>query len=74
MGISAEVDSHIDDVKKALEDAIERGMEAIGQQCVSHAIQELQKSPSRIDTGLLKNSITYALGGEAPAKIRQPGL
>lgn len=67
MGISADIDSHVEEFKKALAEAEERAMEAIGQQCVSHAIQELQMSPSRIDTGLLKNSITYALGGEAPA-------
>jgi len=43
-------------------------LEAVGIQAEGHCKQELSNTPKRIDTGLLRNSITHALGGEAPAK------
>lgn len=60
----------VDNSKKiidAKDDAVIKALEAIGQQAVSLAKTELQKSPARIDTGLLRNSITHAVSGKAPA-------
>lgn len=52
----------------AVEAAAEVALDAAGSQAATLAANELQRSPSRIDTGLLKNSITWALGGK-PAAI-----
>ena len=52
----------------AVEAAAEVAMDAVGMQAASACARELQRSPSRIDTGLLKNSITWAVGGK-PAAI-----
>jgi hypothetical protein len=47
----------------AFEEAIERGLEAIGMSAERHA----KKDPNMpVDTGYARNSITYALSGEAP--------
>lgn len=44
-----------------------KALEAVGIQAVGHCKVELSNTPKRIDTGLLRNSITHALGGGAPA-------
>ena len=51
----------------AVEAAAEVAMDAVGMQAASACARELQRSPSRIDTGLLKNSITWAVGGKSAA-------
>ena len=48
-----------DEVLSALEAAIKRGNEAIGMTAERHA-----KKKCPVDTGRLRNSITYALAGE----------
>lgn len=57
---------HTREAKEELMDRIRVGLEAVGIQAASAAREELQKSPKRIDTGLLRNSITHALDGESP--------
>lgn len=52
----------------AVEAAAETALDAAGMQAATLAARELQKTPSRIDTGLLHNSITWAVGGK-PASI-----
>ena len=52
----------------AVEAAAETALDAAGMQAATLAARELQRSPSRIDTGLLRNSITWAVGGK-PAAI-----
>lgn len=42
-------------------------LEAIGLHMEGEAKEELENSPRRIDTGLLRNSITHCASGEAPA-------
>ena len=49
-------------IKKALPEQIEQALIAIGSRAESHA-----KENCPVDTGLLRNSITYAIGGQAPA-------
>lgn len=53
--------------KKELQAKTRKALEAVGIQASSAAREELQKSPKRIDTGLLRNSITYALDGKGAA-------
>lgn len=57
----------------ALPEAIERALEAIGQQAEGRAKVELSNSPKRIDTGLLRNSITHAVSGKPAAISRYTG-
>lgn len=65
--------SHKDDVIRAMEEAIDRGMEMIGLQMEGYAKEELSKpwehkTPNKlgetfrptVDTGRLRGSITYA--------------
>lgn len=50
------------EVLRAAEEAIERALEAVGMQAENYA-----KMKCHVDTGLLRNSITHALSGQAPA-------
>lgn len=55
--------------KKELQRRVRVALEAMGIQAASAAREEIQKDPSRIDTGLLRNSITHAMdGGETAIK------
>ena len=56
-----EVTSHAAQVKRATEKAMKKAAEMIGGTLAGHAIEYCP-----VDTGLLRNSITYAIGGEAP--------
>ena len=53
--------------KQEIQQRARKALTAIGIQVSTLARTEIQKSPSRIDTGLLRNSITYALDGEGAA-------
>lgn len=46
---------------------VERALTAVGIQVATNAREEIQKNPSRIDTGLLRNSITHAVNGGGTA-------
>ena len=61
------IDDHSAEYMKEVDEALERAMEAIGIHIEGEAKEELSNSPKRIDTGLLRNSITYAVDGEGPA-------
>jgi hypothetical protein len=65
MKIDVDVKSNAKQVKEEARNAVLAALEAIGQQAVSHAKNYL-KEAGRIDTGLLRNSITYALSGQPP--------
>lgn len=41
-------------------------LEALGIQTVGYAALELENDPRRIDTGLLRNSLAYAIAGDTP--------
>lgn len=60
------LDNKTDEVLKITEARIETALKACGTQAVSHAVVNIT-SQGAVDTGLLRNSITYALDGE-PAK------
>ena len=62
------IDDHSSEYLKEVEKAIETALEGIGVHIEGEAKEELENSPRRVDTGLLRNSITYALDGEAPHK------
>lgn len=47
--------------KTAKDEAVARALEAIGIQAEGNAKLELENSPRRIDTGNLRNSISYSV-------------
>lgn len=61
------IDDHSDEYMRDVESALESALEAIGIHIEGEAKEELENSPRRHDTGLLRNSIAYAVDGEAPS-------
>ena len=59
---------HTKEIKEQVADRALVALDAVGLQASSLAKMELQKSPMRVDTGLLRNSITHAVSGK-PAAI-----
>ena len=73
MGMEIKSEMHLGEFLFALDSQTEMALEAIGVQGEGHAQQELENSPKRIDTGLLRNSITHAVDGKPPAKPSYSG-
>ena len=63
MAKNIEYRDNTEEVLSALEAAIKRGNEAIGMTAESHAKKKITAAGA-VDTGRLRNSITYALAGE----------
>ena len=57
------------EIIKKTHEAILDGLDAAGVQAVSIATVEIQKEPQRVDTGLLKNSIAYAVVGRVRTNL-----
>lgn len=68
MSIDIHMEDHSGDILNALNQNIDKTLEALGLQAAGYAQLELENDPRRIDTGLLRNSITYAVAGEEPEK------
>ncbi len=66
MAKDVRIEDHTDEYLKQVDAALEKALTAIGIHIEGEAKEELSNTPKRIDTGLLRNSITYALDGEAP--------
>ena len=64
MAKNIEYRDNTEEVLKAMEAAIRRGNEAIGLAAEGHAKRKITQAGA-VDTGRLRNSITYALAGEA---------
>lgn len=58
-----QVVSHKREVERATEKALKKAARMIGGTVAGHAVEA-----APVDTGLLRNSITFALGGENPEK------
>lgn len=58
MGVQVEFKNNSDEVRRALKNAVERGLSACGETAVGYA-QDL----CPVDTGRLRNSITYSVDG-----------
>ena len=66
MGVSFEIyNDQTGEIIEASREAITRALEAIGFQCEAHAKTELQNTPTRIDTGRLRNSISHYVEGDS---------
>lgn len=68
MSIDVTITDNSSEIMEALEENADRTLEMLGLQAAGYAALELESDPRRIDTGLLRNSITYAIAGESPAK------
>ena len=64
--MDVKITDNSDKVLSALKEKIEAALEAIGNQAVSHAKQEITQA-GRVDTGALRNSISHqvAMGEES---------
>ena len=63
MAKNIEYRDNTEEVLEAMEAAIRRGYEAIGLAAERHAKRKITEAKA-VDTGRLRNSITYALAGE----------
>lgn len=59
------IDDHSGDYLNRVDAALDKAMEDIGIHIEGEAKEEIENSPARLDTGLLRNSIAYAVDGEA---------
>jgi len=66
--MSVKITDNTGEVLDALKQAIENGLEAIGIQADGYAVLNLENEPRRVDTGYLRNSITYAISGKEAKK------
>jgi len=67
INIDVEVESNDKEVQEALDAQIEQALIAIGMTAESYAkLPEKDGGHMPVDTGRLKNSITYALAGQSP--------
>jgi phage gpG-like protein len=56
-------------VLKDLAKAKERALTMIGMIAENYAVYEIENNPRRVDTGRLKNSITYKVEGEKAVHV-----
>ena len=63
---SIHVEDHSEEVLKAKDEAVLQFLLEAGLHLETEAKQALEMDPRRVDTGLLRNSIAYALDGEPP--------
>ncbi len=59
------ITDNTDKFKAAMDEAVDRALEAIGIQAEGYAKLELENAPRRIDTGNLRNSITHVTQEDA---------
>lgn len=62
-GIDIDLKDNSEEVLKALENAIERGLEAIGATAERYAKEEITRQGA-VDTGALRNSINYQVNDD----------
>lgn len=68
MAFEVKIEDHSNEFWAAFNQATDAALEAIGHQAASHAKQNLNRAPKRVDTGLLRNSITHAVAGKGAAQ------
>ena len=73
MSIDIHIEDHSGDILNALNQNIDKALEAVGVQAAGYAILNLERDPRRVDTGLLRNSIAYAIAGEIPIVLKTHG-
>lgn len=66
MGCDVNFRSDSDSIREKIDNAVNVFLEETGLHMEGQAKIALEMPPMRIDTGLLRNSITYAVGGKSP--------
>ena len=66
--MSVRIIDHSEEVREAIDRQLDDALDAIGVHIEGEATDALEMKPRRVDTGLLRNSIAYALSGQ-PANI-----
>ena len=64
MEIKIEIQDNTDEFKKEIEEKVKTALEAVGMQAEGNAKLEIENLPRRVDTGLLRNSITHKVVGD----------
>lgn len=64
MEIKIEIQDNTDEFKKEIEEKVKTALEAVGMQAEGNAKLEIESMPRRVDTGLLRNSITHRVINE----------
>lgn len=72
--ISVTMVDHTGEVTDALDANVAKTLTALGLQAAGYAQLELENDPRRIDTGLLRNSIAFAIAGETPKVVKDGGM
>ena len=68
MSLEVSITDFSSEVLAAMKEQVKTGLDEIGVAGEGYAVAAIESSPRRVDTGLLRNSITHAVSGEAPAK------
>lgn len=63
---TVEFTDHSDEARKAMSEAVEAALEAIGNQAVSHAKSNITAA-GRVDTGALRNTVSHAVATDENA-------
>lgn len=59
MEIQVEIQDNAELIKREFEEKVKTALEAVGMQAEGNAKLEIENLPRRVDTGLLRNSITH---------------
>lgn len=68
MSLKVKISDYSEEVLSEFKDRVEIGLEEIGVFGEDYAVAAIENFPRRVDTGLLRNSITHALAGQTPSK------
>ena len=68
MSITVNITDNTGEILRNLDEAYEIGLEEIGTLAEGYAVAAIESNPRRVDTGLLRNSITHGISSKAPAK------
>lgn len=63
MKIQVEIQDNAESFKREFEEKLKTALEAVGLQAEGNAKLEIENMPRRVDTGLLRNSITHTVKG-----------
>lgn len=69
MEIKIDIQDNTEEFKKEFGEKLKTALEAVGMQAEGNAKLEIENLPRRVDTGLLRNSITHKVVGDDSAII-----
>ena len=72
MDAEVEINYHTDELLKEMADKVEKALTMIGMEAEGDAKIEIESDPRRVDTGRLRNSITWATTKESSSPEPTP--